>query len=67
MKITQHEGRELRYHRAMVGLEHPHLVRCLTSFTLGAKHHMVGQIQDRPLFYLPHQLTVVSGVPISEQ
>lgn len=41
MKVTPHEGREQDYHRQMEGLNHPHLVKCLASFTLGAKYQMV--------------------------
>jgi hypothetical protein len=41
MKVTPHEGREQDYHRQMAGLNHSHLVKCLASFTLGAKYQMV--------------------------
>jgi hypothetical protein len=41
MKVTPHEGREQDYHRQMAGLNHSHLVKCLASFTHGAKYQMV--------------------------
>lgn len=44
MKVTQHEGREQNYHRAMAGLNHSHLVKCLASFTLGAKYQMIYEL-----------------------
>ncbi|KAL5415622.1 hypothetical protein PMIN03_002583 [Paraphaeosphaeria minitans] len=44
MKVTPHEGREQDYHRQMAGLNHPHLVKCLASFTLGAKYQMIYEL-----------------------
>jgi hypothetical protein len=35
MKVTPHEGRE---HHQMAGSNHPHLIRCPTSFELGAHY-----------------------------
>ncbi|KAF2441713.1 kinase-like protein [Karstenula rhodostoma CBS 690.94] len=44
MKVTPHEGREQDYHRQMAGLNHSHLVKCLASFTLGAKYQMIYEL-----------------------
>lgn len=63
MKITQHEGRELNYHRGMAGQEHPHLVRCLTSFTLGAKYHMVYELANSDLESFIHANSSASRLP----
>ncbi|KAJ4355046.1 positive regulation of MDA-5 signaling pathway [Ascochyta clinopodiicola] len=50
MKVTERKGtRELPYHQAMADLSHPHLVKCLTSFTFGAQYHMVYEKADRNL------------------
>ncbi|KAF1960380.1 kinase-like protein [Byssothecium circinans] len=46
MKVTQHEGREQNYHRAMAGLNHPHLVKCLSSFILDTKYQMVYELAN---------------------
>ncbi|KAF2692085.1 kinase-like protein [Lentithecium fluviatile CBS 122367] len=46
LKVTPNEGRERNYHSAMAGLDHPHLVKCLTSFTLGWKYYMVYDLAD---------------------
>jgi serine/threonine protein kinase len=41
MKITPQESRELPFHRAMVGVDHPHLLKCYASFTFSFKYHMI--------------------------
>ncbi|KAJ8110297.1 hypothetical protein OPT61_g6826 [Boeremia exigua] len=47
MKVTQQKGtRELAYHKAMADLCHPHLVKCLTSFTFASQYHMIYEKAD---------------------
>jgi serine/threonine protein kinase len=48
MKVTRQEGtREVTFHRAMASIPpHPHLLRCLTSFTFSSSYHMVYEKAD---------------------
>lgn len=48
MKVTRHEGtREVSFHRDMSSIPpHPHLLRCLTSFTFSSSYHMVYEKAD---------------------
>jgi serine/threonine protein kinase len=46
MKITPHESRERPFHRAMVGLDHPHLLKCYASFTFSFRYHMIYEKAD---------------------
>ena len=48
MKVTQHEGtREVSFHRAMASIPpHPHLLRCLASFTFSSQYHMIYEKAD---------------------
>jgi serine/threonine protein kinase len=46
MKITPHETRERPFHRAMVGLDHPHLLKCYASFTFSFRYHMIYEKAD---------------------
>ncbi|KAF2635940.1 hypothetical protein P280DRAFT_522706 [Massarina eburnea CBS 473.64] len=63
MKVTQHEGREQNYHRAMAGLNHPHLVKCLASFTMGTKYQMVYELANCDLELFIQRNPVASKVP----
>ncbi|KAF2625281.1 kinase-like protein [Macroventuria anomochaeta] len=47
MKVTQHEGtREVSFHRAMANLFHPHLLKCLASFTFSSQYNMIYEKAD---------------------
>jgi serine/threonine protein kinase len=41
MKVTEQASRELDFHLAMAGLDHPHLLKCYASFTFSFKYHMI--------------------------
>lgn len=46
MKVTQQEGRELDFHTEMADLDHPHLLKCLASFTFSSKYNMIYEKAD---------------------
>ncbi|KAF2256345.1 hypothetical protein BU26DRAFT_19750 [Trematosphaeria pertusa] len=50
LKVTQHAGREHNYHVAMAGLNHPHLVKCLASFTFRTRLAFI--LSPSPTIYL---------------
>jgi serine/threonine protein kinase len=46
MKVTAQASRELDFHLAMAGLDHPHLLKCYASFTFSSKYHMIYEKAD---------------------
>lgn len=67
MKITNHdparEGREQRFHLGMAGQEHSHLVKCRSSFTLGAKYHMIYDLANSNLESFINDNSIASANP----
>ncbi|KAH7359965.1 kinase-like domain-containing protein [Pyrenochaeta sp. MPI-SDFR-AT-0127] len=73
LKVTQQESRELDFHDAMRKLSHPHLLKCLASFTFDSKYHMIYEKADCNVedFMKRHEnaqnLSQLSGQDLAEQ
>lgn len=55
MKVTRQRSREPKFHEIMAELDHPHLLKCLASFTASSQYHMVYEKADKDLEKLMKQ------------
>lgn len=49
MKVTMQKSREPKFHEIMAELDHPHLLKCLASFTASSQYHMIYEKADKDL------------------
>jgi serine/threonine protein kinase len=68
MKVTRQQGtREVSFHRAMASIPpHPHLLRCLASFTFSSNYHMVYEKANSDVEKFMEQNSDAQGLRIME-